>query len=93
MLFHDTVKLVRVGGGTPTVRGEMTPLVSTEPDVEGRVQVSTKYRLVVGASAVLDALDSVQWRGRTYDIQGDALLHTVAGRPHHQELIVERRVG
>ena len=39
----------------------------------------------------LDALTTMQWRGTMYEVQGVPLMHSVRGRPHHQEVLLSRR--
>ena len=76
---------------TPT-RCAVWPAAATEGSEDGtRVLTDTRYKAVFAANVNLDALTTMQWRGTMYEVQGVPLMHSVRGRPHHQEVLLSRR--
>jgi hypothetical protein len=107
MIFHDTITLmVRTRTGTDDYgapiytttstdyRAEVRPLGSAE-NVDGRDQVTTRYRVFLPASlaGTVNSTSAITWTGGTYQVDGDVERHKVGGRLHHLEAVVKRTTG
>lgn len=106
MILHDRVTVLRrvkVGEdamGEPIYedqlipyRAEVRPLGSDENVAAGQ-QVTTRFKVFLSRRAEdVTPADALTWRGRSYEIQGSVEPHTINGRLHHFEAVVQRVSG
>lgn len=76
-----------------TIHGELRPLQGDEPATAFHDRVVTRYRLYAPPTATLTAYDSIRILGSRYGLIGQPEPHTIGGRLHHYEVIVERTTG
>lgn len=74
-------------------RAEVRPL-SSEENVAAGQQVTTRFRVFLAPDADdVTPADALTWRGRAYEIQGSVEPHSINGRLHHFEAVVQRVTG
>lgn len=83
----DGNAFTRAGPVGIVVRASVQPLTSAE-DADGGFNTRTRYRLRLAGgwpagAGILGAQSRVEWRGKRYSIDGDALLHTGSPRTAH----------
>lgn len=106
MIFHTPVTTLsreQVGEdsfGNPiyedvesTIRGELRPLQGDEKAEGNRETVTTRFRLFMPPSASLRALDGISIFGEEFELVGEPEPHTINGRLHHKEVLVQRVTG
>ena len=83
----DGNTVTRAGSVGVVVRASVQPISSTE-NADGGFNSKTRYRLRLAGGwptggGILGAQARVEWRDKTYSIEGDALLHTGSPRTAH----------
>jgi hypothetical protein len=91
------------GHGNPTVDwgSETTAIVpavvspsSSSENLTREDVVITRWRIFLPATVVMTAKDRVQWRGYTFEVDGDVELHIDRrARPHHLEAMLVAVLG
>lgn len=110
MIFHDSVHLSWPVSFDPpqydlsgneifdtaeaTSAAEVVSLPTDEVVSDDRVNVVSRYRMVLPASLAIpegigDGLQ-ITWRGLTYGVDGAVERHVLRGRLHHLELLAKR---
>ena len=109
MIFHTKVTTTIPGGPTGayvdigneivsppktvTFRGELRPLTGAETDNGTRDTVVTRFRLFFPRHVTLTATSTVAVAGTDYKIVGEPEPHSIGGRVHHYEVLLERITG
>lgn len=68
------------------------PLSSSE-DVVLQARTETRWRLFLLPTTDVLTTDRVRWAGNDHEVDGEVERHRIAGRDHHQELVLLRVVG
>lgn len=97
-VLQDEIRLytIQVTGKTPyndDIMGDVDlglwpAAVSTSPTTEseqGRDAFITMNSFIVGPDCPVDGVDSVDWRGKRYEVVGDPQFHYVRTVLHHKE--------
>lgn len=66
------------------VPAHVEPLDATEEEVNRNTRLN-RYRVTVALEAEVDGLSTVQWNGKTYEVQGEPALFGGYRGPHHLE--------
>lgn len=77
---------------TTAFYGEVRPLAGEE-NTAAMQQVTTRFRMFLPPGVNADAVDRVDHLGLSYRIVGQPEPHTIGGRLHHLEVLVERVTG
>ena len=107
MIFHSTMKAtleggfiedeyhneIPVPGEVITFRGELRPLTGDERDTGERDVIITRFHLFYPRTVTLTALCTVNVNGIEYKIAGQPEPHSIGGRVHHYEALLERITG
>lgn len=73
------------------VRAVVQPIKSTE-NSDGGFNTESGYRLrLINYPNVLGAQSQVEWRGKTYSIEGDALIYNGSPRTARAEYVMVRK--
>ena len=88
MYFFD--KIEHKGTEIPANVGYLTTRESMD---QYGAQVVTDIRVQVEDRGTIDAREIFSWRGESYAVQGDTMLHTKRGEPHHWTFMGRRVVG
>jgi hypothetical protein len=88
--FHNEIP---VPGETITFRAELRPLTGDEKDSAERDLIVTRFRLFYPRTIMLTALCTVNVNGQEYKIVGQPEPHSIGGRVHHYEVLLERITG
>ena len=92
----DGNKLTRPGKVGVAVRASVQPISSTEDTDGGGANTTSRYRLRLAGGwptggGILGAGAQVEWRGKRFAIEGDALLFNGSRRTAHAEYRMVRR--
>lgn len=109
MIFHTKVTTTVPGGPTGeydefgneiisppktvTFRGELRPLTGAETDNGTRDMVITRFRLFYPRRIAFTATSTVAVSGIEYKVVGEPEPHSIGGRVHHREVLLERVTG
>lgn len=93
---RDGNTVTRVGTMGIVTKASVQPISSTEPDDPGGSRTVSRYRLRLAGGwptggGILGAQSQVEWRGKRYAIEGDAMLHTGSPRTAHAVYTLARR--
>lgn len=92
----DGQTFTRVGTTGIVTRGSVQPISSTET-YDGRgSNTESRYRLRLAGgwptgAGILGAAAQVEWRGKRYSIDGDALIYNGSARTRHVVYTISRR--
>ncbi|UYG15629.1 hypothetical protein BRM3_08195 [Brachybacterium huguangmaarense] len=108
MIGHTKIVILRKGGeigrdryGNPiygpdveeTVYGEFSPLSTDDLNEPNRDAVVIRFRLILPATAKIDASSKISALGTTLEVIGQPMPILWNGSVHHYELIVEQTTG
>ena len=109
MIFHTKVTTTVPGGPSGeyddfgneivlppqsvTFRGELRPLTGAETDNGTRDMVITRFRLFYPRKRTMTATSTVTVSGVEYKVVGEPEPHSIGGRLHHYEVLLERVTG
>lgn len=104
MILHDTVTRLRAelvdgpygnqqhdwaNATSETYPAEVQPMPTSE-DVASQQRVTTRFRVLLGPTADIEATDRIVWGGNTYEVDGDVLPWKRRGVLHHYEALLLR---
>jgi len=73
------------------VRAVVQPISSTE-NADGGFHTESRYRLrLIKYPTELGAQSQIEWNGKRYSIEGDAMIHNGSRRTAHVEYVMVRR--
>lgn len=75
---------------------EVSALSAEESSARGREPSSVAYRVTLPrlrSGDVLTAASSITWRGIVFGVVGPPMVHTVASRVHHIEVVMASSTG
>ncbi|MBZ4498034.1 hypothetical protein [Dermacoccus sp. Tok2021] len=78
---------------TVAFRGELRPLSGAETDNGARDMVITRFRLFYPRRIAFTATSTVLVSGLEYKVVGEPEPHSIGGRLHHHEVLLERVTG
>src|SRR5687768_4150683 len=71
-------------------RAVVQPISSTE-NADGGFNTTAKYRLrLINYPNILGAQSYIEWRGKRYSIQGDAMIYNGSARTRHVDYVMVR---
>lgn len=72
------------------VRAVVQPISSTE-NTDGGFNTTTRYRLrLINYPNVLGAQSQIEWRGKRYSLQGDAMIYNGSPQTAHVDYVMVR---
>ncbi|BBX06935.1 hypothetical protein [Mycolicibacterium aichiense] len=91
----DGNKFTRAGSVGVVVKASLQPISSTE-NADGGFHADTRYRLRLAGGwptggGILGAQAQVEWRGKRYSIEGDAMIYTGSRQTAHVDYLISRR--
>lgn len=73
------------------VRAVIQPISSTE-NADGGFNTESRYRLrLINYPNILGAQSQIEWRGKRYSIEGDAMIYNGSSRTAHVDYVMVRR--
>lgn len=84
----DGNKFTRAGSVGVVVRASVQPISSTENTDDGAFNTTSRYRLRLAGrwptgGGIFGAQAQVEWRGKRYSIDGDAMIYNGSHRTAH----------